>query len=206
MSTNESKPTAEQTTTEQMDELATENVENPNDSVDVEENATVNEADGSLNDRVAELELALEKAERGHAEANERAVRAVAEMENVRRRASADIEKAHKFALEKFAQDLLTTLDNFERALTVAEQSEAVDKAFVEGIELTYKGLLNTMQRFDVQPVGAEGEVFNPELHQAMSMQAAPDRENNTILAVLQKGYTLNGRLLRPAMVMIVKN
>jgi len=127
-------------------------------------------------------------------------------MENVRRRASADIEKAHKFALEKFAQDLLTTLDNFERALTVAEQSEAVDKAFVEGIELTYKGLLNTMQRFDVQPVGAEGEVFNPELHQAMSMQAAPDRENNTILAVLQKGYTLNGRLLRPAMVMIVKN
>lgn len=127
-------------------------------------------------------------------------------MENVRRRASADIEKAHKFALEKFAQDLLTTLDNFERALAVAEQSESVDKAFVEGIELTYKGLLSTMQRFDVQPVGAEGEVFNPELHQAMSMQAAPERENNTILAVLQKGYTLNGRLLRPAMVMIVKN
>lgn len=206
MSTNESKPTAEQPTTEQMDERATENIENPNEPEAAEENDTVNEAGEALNDRVAELELALEKAERGHADANERAVRAVAEMENVRRRASADIEKAHKFALEKFAQDLLTTLDNFERALAVAEQSESVDKAFVEGIELTYKGLLSTMQRFDVQPVGAEGEVFNPELHQAMSMQAAPDRENNTILAVLQKGYTLNGRLLRPAMVMIVKN
>ncbi|RUO41431.1 nucleotide exchange factor GrpE [Pseudidiomarina aestuarii] len=202
MSTNESKPTAEQPTTEQTEELAPESVENSNESVAAEQS----DADEALSERVAELELALEKAERGHADANERAVRAVAEMENVRRRASADVEKAHKFALEKFAQDLLTTLDNFERALAVAEQSESVDKAFVEGIELTYKGLLSTMQRFDVQPVGAEGEVFNPELHQAMSMQAAPDRENNTILAVLQKGYTLNGRLLRPAMVMIVKN
>lgn len=206
MSTKESKPTAEQSTNqqvdEQMDEQAAESVESANEVETVEQD----DAGDVLADRVAELELALETAERGHADANERAVRAVAEMENVRRRAAADVEKAHKFALEKFAQDLLTTLDNFERALAVADQSETVDKAFVEGIELTYKSLLNTMQRFDVQPVGAEGDVFNPELHQAMSMQAAPDRENNTILAVLQKGYTLNGRLLRPAMVMIVKN
>lgn len=206
MTTKESKPTEDQSTTQPADEQFAEQSAETEAHTSDSDNVEPGTADEPQDDRIAELELALQKAERSHADANERAVRAIAEMENVRRRAAADVEKAHKFALEKFAQDLLTTLDNFERALAVAEESEMVDKAFVEGIELTYKGLLNTMQRFDVQPVGAEGDVFNPELHQAMSMQAAPDRENNTILAVLQKGYTLNGRLLRPAMVMIVKN
>lgn len=200
MSTKESKPTADEVAAQQSEDTLDSTAET---TEQVDADAT---HETTSEDRVADLELALDKAERGHADANERAIRAVAEMENVRRRAAADVEKAHKFALEKFAQDLLTTLDNFERALAVAEQSETVDKAFVEGIELTYKGLLNTMQRFDVQPVGEEGEAFNPELHQAMSMQPAADRANNTILAVLQKGYTLSGRLLRPAMVMIVKN
>lgn len=161
-----------------------------------------------LQEQVSALELALSQAEQRAADAADQAVRAVAEMENVRRRAAAEVDKAHKFALEKFANELLTTVDNLERALSIAETAEAESllASFVEGIELTHKGLLTTLQRFGVEAVGAVGEVFNPELHQAMAMQPAAEQPNNSILAVLQKGYTLQGRLLRPAMVMVVKN
>nr|WP_241971044.1 nucleotide exchange factor GrpE [Pseudidiomarina halophila] len=164
------------------------------------------EESDAVNERIAELELALAQAEQRADESKDRAVRAVAEMENVRRRAAADVEKAHKFALEKFANELLTTVDNLERALAIAAEEETINANFLEGIELTHKGLLNTLQKFGVEAVGTEGETFNPDLHQAMAMQAAEGKENNTILAVMQKGYTLSGRLLRPAMVMVVKN
>ena len=157
-------------------------------------------------ERLAELELALVTAEQRADEANDRAVRAVAEMENIRRRAAQEVDKAHKFALEKFANELLTTVDNLERALQIAADAEDVNANFLEGIELTYKGLQSTLNKFGVEAVGEEGEVFNPDLHQAMSMQAVEGKDNNTILAVMQKGYTLSGRLLRPAMVMVVKN
>ncbi|MDN7123303.1 nucleotide exchange factor GrpE [Pseudidiomarina sp. 1APP75-32.1] len=160
----------------------------------------------ALNEQVAELELALAQAEQRAEESKDRAVRAVAEMENVRRRAAMDVEKAHKFALEKFANELLTTVDNLERALAIAANEDTINANFLEGIELTHKSLLTTLQKFGVEAVGEEGETFNPDLHQAMSMQAAEGKENNTILAVMQKGYTLSGRLLRPAMVMVVKN
>tara|TARA_Y100001973_G_C5124502_1_gene294408 strand:+ start:221 stop:847 length:627 start_codon:yes stop_codon:yes gene_type:complete len=167
-----------------------------------DEETMTSEAD----ERIAELELALSQAEQRAEESKDRAVRAVAEMENVRRRAAQDVEKAHKFALEKFANELLTTVDNLERALAIAEQEETINANFLEGIELTHKSLLSTLTKFGVEAVGEEGESFNPDLHQAMSMQAAEGKENNTILAVMQKGYTLSGRLLRPAMVMVVKN
>lgn len=159
-----------------------------------------------LTERVAELELALSQSEQAAEDAKDRAIRAVAEMENVRRRTAQDVEKAHKFALEKFANELLTTVDNLERALAVAAEAEQINSNFLEGIELTHKSLLSTLNKFGVEAVGEEGEVFNPDLHQAMSMQAVEGKENNTILAVMQKGYTLSGRLLRPAMVMVVKN
>lgn len=167
-----------------------------------EENVLSAEAD----ERIAELELALSQAEQRAEESKDRAVRAVAEMENVRRRAAQDVEKAHKFALEKFANELLTTVDNLERALAIAAEEESINANFLEGIELTHKSLLSTLTKFGVEAVGEEGEIFNPDLHQAMSMQPAQDKDNNTILAVMQKGYTLSGRLLRPAMVMVVKN
>lgn len=167
-----------------------------------EENVLSAEAD----ERIAELELALSQAEQRAEESKDRAVRAVAEMENVRRRAAQDVEKAHKFALEKFANELLTTVDNLERALAIAAEEESINANFLEGIELTHKSLLSTLTKFGVEAVGEEGETFNPDLHQAMSMQPAQDKDNNTILAVMQKGYTLSGRLLRPAMVMVVKN
>lgn len=181
------------------------------EAVAAEQNAVEPQAadtDSADQQRVAELELALSQAEQRATDAADQAVRAVAEMENVRRRAAAEVDKAHKFALEKFANELLTTVDNLERALTMtapAEQQEGL-ASFVEGIELTHKGLLSTLQRFGVEAVGAVGENFNPELHQAMAMQPSDEQPNNSVLAVLQKGYTLQGRLLRPAMVMVVKN
>ncbi|RUO44858.1 nucleotide exchange factor GrpE [Idiomarina aquatica] len=157
-------------------------------------------------DRIAELELALSKAEAKVNEQKESVLRTQAEMENVRRRASQDVEKAHKFALEKFANELLTTVDNLERALQAADGKEDLDKNFLEGIELTYKSLTTTLDKFGVKAVGEEGESFNPDLHQAMSMQESKQHDNNTIIAVMQKGYELNGRLLRPAMVMVARN
>lgn len=162
-------------------------------------------ADNEL-DRIAELELALSKAEARLSEQKESVLRTQAEMENVRRRAAQDVEKAHKFALEKFANELLTSVDNLERALQAAAGRDDVDDSFLEGIQLTYKSLTSTLQKFGVNSVGEEGETFNPEQHQAMSMQESSDHKNNTIIAVMQKGYELNGRLLRPAMVMVARN
>lgn len=157
-------------------------------------------------DRITELELALTKAEARVNEQKESVLRSQAEMENVRRRASQDVEKAHKFALEKFANELLTSVDNLERAMQAADTDNAELKSFLEGIELTYKSLTSTLEKFGVKAVGEEGEVFNPDLHQAMSMQESAEHKNNTIIAVMQKGYELNGRLLRPAMVMVARN
>lgn len=157
-------------------------------------------------DRIAELELALSKAEAKVNDHSDAVLRTQAEMENVRRRASQDVEKAHKFALEKFANELLTTVDNLERALQLVDDNDDANRNFVEGIELTYKSLITTLEKFDVKAVGEEGEAFNPDQHQAMSMQESDEHPNNTVMAVMQKGYQLNGRLLRPAMVMVARN
>ncbi|RZQ56447.1 nucleotide exchange factor GrpE [Pseudidiomarina tainanensis] len=172
----------------------------------VESQATENESGDENQQRIEALELALSQAEQRADDANDRAVRAVAEMENVRRRSAQDVEKAHKFALEKFAGEILDTVDNLERAMDIAKQADDINQSFFEGIELTHKNLLSTLNKFGVEAVGAVGDAFNPELHQAMAMQPSEEHENNTVLAVMQKGYTLSGRLLRPAMVMVVKN
>ena len=131
-------------------------------------------------------------------------LRSRAEIENLRRRTEQDVEKAHKFALEKFSKDILNTIDNLERALaTPANKEDESVKALFDGVELTLKELVSTVGRFGVEAVGAVGEAFNPDLHQAISMQPAEGFETNQISVVLQKGYTLNGRVIRPAMVMV---
>ncbi|PRM14839.1 Protein GrpE [Haemophilus influenzae] len=131
-------------------------------------------------------------------------LRSRAEIENLRRRTEQDVEKAHKFALEKFSKDILNTIDNLERALaTPANKEDESVKALFDGVELTLKELVSTVGRFGVEAVGVVGEAFNPDLHQAISMQPAEGFETNQISAVLQKGYTLNGRVIRPAMVMV---
>ncbi|MCK9048351.1 nucleotide exchange factor GrpE [Haemophilus influenzae] len=131
-------------------------------------------------------------------------LRSRAEIENLRRRTEQDVEKAHKFAVEKFSKDILNTIDNLERALaTPANKEDESVKALFDGVELTLKELVSTVGRFGVKTVGVVGETFNPDLHQAISMQPAEGFETNQISVVLQKGYTLNGRVIRPAMVMV---
>lgn len=139
-------------------------------------------------------------------EQQEGVLRAQAEMQNVRRRAERDVENAHKFALGKFSEDLLAVVDSLERALDAAGQidSEAV-KGMKDGIELTLKMFLDTLAKHGVQQVNPLGQPFNPEFHQAMSMVPNPDLAPNSVMAVLQKGYTLSGRLVRPAMVVVSK-
>ena len=131
-------------------------------------------------------------------------LRSRAEIENLRRRTEQDVEKAHKFALEKFSKDILNTIDNLERALaTPANKEDESVKALFDGVELTLKELVSTVGRFGIEAVGVVGEAFNPDLHQAISMQPAEGFETNQISVVLHKGYTLNGRVIRPAMVMV---
>lgn len=155
--------------------------------------------------RVQELEEQLKaQVEENSKKEQDLLLRTRAEIDNMRRRSEQDVEKAHKFALEKFSKDILNTIDNLERALsTPANKEDENIKALFDGVELTLKELLSTVARFGVEPVGAVGETFNPDLHQAISMQPAEGFESNQITTVLQKGYTLNGRVIRPAMVMV---
>ena len=169
--------------------------------VDIEEQ---NQGEDPLEEAIARVqELEAQLAETAKKEQN-LLLRTRAEIDNIRRRTEQDVEKAHKFALEKFAKDILNTIDNLERALaTPANTEDETVKALFDGVELTLKELLATVARFGVEPVGVVGEVFNPDLHQAISMQPMEGFETNQITTVLQKGYLLNGRVIRPAMVMV---
>lgn len=133
----------------------------------------------------------------------EHVLRTEAEAQNTRRRAEQDVEKARKFALEKFVNELLPVADNLERAIEAGDPENESQTAVLEGVELTLKSLQDTLKKFNVEAVNPEGEPFDPQLHQAMSMVPNPDVEPNTVLNVFQKGYTLYGRLVRPAMVVV---
>ena len=152
----------------------------------------------SAQERIAELEDQL-------ASAQENVLRAAAEVQNIRRRADQDVEKAHKFALEKFATDLLAVLDSLERGIEVSDAADEAIRPMREGMELTYKLFLDTLKRFKVERLDPQGEPFNPEEHQAMAMEESTHVEPNSVLKVFQCGYSMNGRLLRPAMVVVSK-
>ncbi|MCK5789409.1 MAG: nucleotide exchange factor GrpE [Alcanivorax sp.] len=139
-------------------------------------------------------------------EQSDSVIRAQAEVQNIRRRAERDVENAHKFALDKFSSDLLPVIDSLERALEAAEnlENEAV-KAMRDGVELTLKMFVDTLGKHGIEQLNPMGEPFNPEFHQAMSMVPNPDMEPNSVMAVMQKGYVLKGRLVRPAMVVVSK-
>jgi molecular chaperone GrpE len=176
--------------------------------VDKEQTMTVDELEQVMNedestDRVAQLEAALEVANSIIEGQKDSVLRARADMENARRRAEQEVDKARKFALERFAGELLPVLDNLERAMQGADAENEAIKPVVEGVDLTLKSFINVVEKFGMVIVDPQGEAFNPELHQAMSMQETTDFAPNTVMAVMQKGYTLIGRLLRPAMVMV---
>lgn len=155
--------------------------------------------------RIAELEAALLASEAKANEAKDSALRAMAEGENVRRRAEQEIDKARKFALNKFSEELLPVIDNLERAIEMADKSDEAIKPMLEGVELTLKTMTDTVAKFGLTQINPMGEAFNPEFHQAMSIQESADHAPNSVMFVMQKGYELNGRVIRPAMVMVSK-
>jgi molecular chaperone GrpE len=155
--------------------------------------------------RINELELAVATAQSTVNDQKDSVIRAKAEVDNIRRRAAQDVEKARKFALEKFAGEMLVTVDNLERALESIDKEDETKKGVIEGIELTLQGFIASLDKFGVKAVDPKDQPFNPEFHQAMSMQEVPGVAPNTVIAVMQKGYELNGRLIRPAMVMVSK-
>ena len=153
---------------------------------------------------VETLQALLEK-EKEQSQANrDAALRAQAEMENLRKRTTRDIENAHKYALEKFVNELLPILDSMTLGMNAAESAENVDE-LREGMDLTLKMFISALEKFGVQTIDPQGEKFNPEQHEAISMQEIEGTESNTVVSVMQKGYELNGRLVRPAMVVVAK-
>lgn len=135
----------------------------------------------------------------------EEVLRTHADMQNLRRRVDRDVENAHKYALEKFVGELVSVADNLERATSTLDKDDEKFAAVGEGIELTLKGFLDVLAKFKVEQVDPSGESFDPEKHQAMTMIPNPDVAPNTVIEVFQKGYLLNGRLIRPAMVVVSK-
>lgn len=152
----------------------------------------------SLKAQLATLAAAFEAAK-------DQSLRSQAEAQNARRRAEQDIEKAHKYGVEKFVNDLLPVVDNLERALAAIDAENDAFKPVIEGIQLTHKTFLDALVRHQVAVVNPQGEPFDPNLHQAVSAVPNPDVEPNTVINCFQKGYTLHGRLVRPAMVVVSK-
>ncbi len=186
MSKTEKKPKPKNV---QADEEALENRD-----VDGEESPDEPDGDALLEE--------LEEAKRMAGECQERMLRMQAEMENLRKRAQRDLSSAHKFAIEKFAGELLQVKDSLELGLGAGDVKA---EKLREGTELTLKMLVSTMQKFSIEEIDPAGEAFDPNLHQAMTTQESHEHEPNTVIQVMQKGYTLHERLLRPAMVIVSK-
>ncbi|MED5387340.1 MAG: nucleotide exchange factor GrpE [Pseudomonadota bacterium] len=160
------------------------------------------DAEPTAEEKLAEAEAELAKVKKALGEAD---IRAQAEIQNVRKRAERDVQHAHKFALEKFAGDLLSVADNLERGLAALDADDEALKGAREGIELTLKSLLDVFAKYNLEQISPADEPFNPELHEAMTMVPVPNAEPNTVIDVLEKGYQLNGRLIRPARVVVSK-
>ena len=172
-------------------------VDDGDEAIEAEAEVTVEALAAELEEARAEIEAL-----------KDRALRAAAEAENVRKRADRSIENAHKFALERFAADLLPVIDSFDRALDTAEGLAVENKALggtVEGIKLSLKLMAETLGRHGIEAIDPVGEPFDPTYHEAMSMMDNPNAEPGSVLQVVQKGYTLNDRLVRPARVLVAR-
>jgi molecular chaperone GrpE len=197
--TNEHKPDAENQAEEQ--DLNTEEVaaEAEQDTpYELDEDDSQVEIEVSADNEIEQLKAQL-------AEAKDQVIRAAADSQNTRRRAEKDVEGARRYALEKFSADLLPVVDNLERALASTAGDDDALKPIVEGVELTLKSFIDVLAKYKVEQINPEGEPFDPQLHQAVGMVPNPDVEPNSVLHVAQKGYSLNGRVIRAAMVMVAK-
>ncbi|MEG7481382.1 nucleotide exchange factor GrpE [Citrobacter freundii] len=172
------------------------------EEVEAVESAASAEQVDPRDEKIANLEAQLAEAETRERDS---VLRIKAEMENLRRRTELDVEKAHKFALEKFVNELLPVLDSLDRALEVADKDNDAMAAMVEGIELTRKSMLDVVAKFGVQVVADIDVPMDPNVHQAIAMVESDDVAAGNVLMVMQKGYTLNGRTIRAAMVSVAK-
>lgn len=172
--------------------------EEADDAADASETENVLTADDALV-QLAELEAVIA----GH---QGEVLRLHADMQNVRRRAEQDVERAHKYGQEKLVSELLPVIDNLERALQAADnQHDELSNALKQGVELTLKSFVDCLRKFNVEAVDPMGEPFNPQYHEAMGMVESTTAEPDSVVMVMQKGYLLNGRVLRPAMVMVAR-
>lgn len=193
----------ETTADEQNSVVAEQNADRQNET-NASESSQAEAVSETVN--IEELTKKLEQAELKATENWDKVLRVQAEMENLRRRTQKDLENAHKFALENFAKELLTVVDSLELGLQAATGDSPEVQKFREGTELTLKQFEAVFAKFNIEAVNPLGQPFDPELHQAMAMQPSADAEPNSVLNVFQKGYILNGRLLRPAMVVVAKS
>jgi len=175
-------------------------------TVEVSDETAAAAADVSeVTDDIEELRQVNENLQLKLEENLDKVLRVQAEMENLRKRTLRDIENAHKYALDKFIKELLPVIDSMELGITASgDEVEELD-SFIEGMDLTLKKFLDTLQKFGVEVIDPLQEKFNPEKHQAVTMQEAEGTESGSVTAVMQKGYELNGRLVRPAMVIVAK-
>lgn len=167
------------------------------------EDAAETEAEPELT--YEQLAVELEQAQNKAQENWDKALRVQAEMENLKKRSKKEVENAHKFALEGFAKELLAVIDSLEMGIQAATAETPEVLKLKEGSELTLKQFQAALNKFNVIAIDPDGEAFDPEQHQAMSMQESDEVEPNTVVAVFQKGYLLNGRVIRPAMVVVSK-
>lgn len=168
------------------------------DAVEVKTDDTPDVTIESLSEQIEALKTSA-------ADSLDKAIRAHAELDNVRKRATRDIENAHKYALDKFINELLPVLDSMELGINAADNVEDVS-SLREGMDLTMKMFCSSLEKSGVSPVDPQkGDKFNPDLHEAVTMQEVDDAESGTVVVILQKGYELNGRLIRPAKVIVAK-
>ncbi len=176
---------------------AQEKTEEKVEDKNVEQTTTDEQAD--------DLQTQLEEAQQSAKDNWDKVLRAQAEMENLKRRNAKDLENAHKFALDGFVKALLEVKDSLTMGLKTANEEKATIEHIIEGLEMTDKVFLSTMEKFGVEVIDPTDEAFNPEFHEAITMVPMPDKESNSVLEVVQVGFTLNGRLVRPAMVVVVQ-
>ncbi len=196
---------------EQASENEEEKVNVGSDEAEFELDSTTaedNSADGDSATEELSLEMLQKQLKQAQKKAQEnwdKVVRAQAEMENLKRRTQKDLENAHKYGLEKFAKELLSVIDSLELGIQASNSDNPEVISLRKGSELTIKQFEAVFSKFNIEAIEPVGQPFNPELHQAMSMQPSADVEPNTVINVFQKGYVLNGRLIRPAMVVVSK-
>lgn len=192
----EEEKTAEESKSESVDDDSIKD-DPSNELIDSEESSEKSEEESAV-DSLSKLEVQLE-------EMRDQVLRHQAEVQNVKRRAEQDVEKARKYALERFCNELLPIVDSLEMAILSASPDQEDSESILKGVKLTLKMFVDTLAKFNLEQIDPEGEPFDPKSHQAVSMVENNEVEPNTVLSVMQRGYVLSGRLIRPAMVVVSK-